>query len=610
MSEFQFDIANEVLFFVMIALSLNLLMGYLGLLSVAQASFAGVAAYTVAKLTIDQDFGFFPAVILGTLAATVAGVLITLPAIRLKLEHLILLTLAFAIVLVSVANGIPELGGAYGLLGIPFPEIFGQTLIDPSEYFWLFLAVGALVFLVYWRMGESPYGRVLRAIREDEVAARSLGKDIFVYKMQVAAVTSAMAGIAGALWAFYSLQVSPQVYAVNASLLAVTMVIFGGMGSLLGPVVGAVAIVVSTPILEEIFALDPEDASLVRLIAYGAAIILIIRLRPQGLVPEGASIRRLGRRLYGLARGGFGQQAPQPALAHAGAAPAGSLAEDSTARLSGAMARGGGGARPPVASPSDGRASRNGLTVKVEGLNKRFGGIVAADDVRIDLPAYQITGLVGPNGAGKTTLFSLLTGMLPQDGGTVELKGKDVSELRMDLIARRGMVRSFQDVRLFQRLSVIDNVMVGFQDHPGEGLFGLFFRPLDVWQTEKRNRARAMELLSFVGLADRAEYPAAALAFGDQKLLAIARLLATGADVMLLDEPTSGIDPQWVENVAGVVRALPSLGKTVCIVEHNLHALERVVDRCYFMEFGKITGEGTLQSLMDEPRLREAYFGR
>jgi branched-chain amino acid transport system permease protein len=609
MSEIHYDIANEVLFFIIIAVSLNLLMGYLGLLSVAQASFAGIGAYTVAKLTIGEDFSFFPAILIGTAFATIAGVLLTLPAIRLKLEHLILLTLAFAIVLVSVANGIPELGGLYGLLGIPFPKIAGQTLIQPSEYFWLFLVSGGIVFLIYWRMGQSPYGRVLRAIREDETAARSLGKNIFVYKMQVAAVTSAFAGVAGCLWAYYSQLVTPQPYAVNASLLAVTMVIFGGMGSLLGPVVGAIAIVISTDVLEAIFDVSPEKASLIRLMAYGIAIILIIRLRPQGLIPEGFSFVALGRRIVGLFKGGVGQAGPQPALAHASAAPVGSLAEESSARLGGAMARGSDGATA-LATATPSAHSSNGTTVKVEGLNKRFGGIIAADDVRIELPVNQITGLVGPNGAGKTTLFSLLTGMLPQDSGRVQLKGQDITDMRMDVIARHGMVRSFQDVRLFQRLSVLDNVMVGFQDHPGEGLFSLFFRPIAVWNAEKRNRARAMELLSFVGLADRAGWPAGALAFGDQKLVAIARLLATGADVMLLDEPTSGIDPQWVENVAGVVRALPSLGKTVCIVEHNLHALERVVDRCYFMEFGKITGEGTLQSLMDEPRLREAYFGR
>jgi branched-chain amino acid transport system permease protein len=607
MSELHYSIANDVLFFIMLALSLNLLMGYLGLLSVAQASFAGIGAYTVAKLTIDQDFTFFPAVIVGTLFATIAGVLIALPAIRLKLEHLILLTLAFAIVLVSVANGIPELGGLYGLLGIPFPEIFGKTIIQPSEYFWLFLVVGLVIFFVYWRMGESPYGRVLKAIREDEIAARSLGKNAFSYKLQVSAVTSAMAGLAGCLLAYYQQLVTPQTYAVNASLLAVTMVIFGGMGSLFGPVVGAVAIVISTPILEKIFDVDPEKASLIRLIAYGIAIILIIRLRPQGIIPEGASLTRFSRRMWARVSGGV--TAPAPQLAHATASPGGALAEESTARLSGAMHSDGAPAAPAAPAASGNGAARDGMTVKVEGLSKRFGGIVAADNVQIELPAHQITGLVGPNGAGKTTLFSLLTGMLPRDSGYVQLYGQDVTEVRMDLIARRGMVRSFQDVRLFLKLSAIDNVMVGFQGHPGESLFGLFFRPIATWRTERHNRVRAMELLRFVGLADRAEYPAGALAFGDQKLLAIARLLATDASVMLLDEPTSGIDPQWVENVAGVVRALPSMGKTVCIVEHNLHALERVVDRCYFMEYGKITGEGTLQSLMDEPRLQEAYFG-
>lgn len=171
------------------------------------------------------------------------------------------------------------------------------------------------------------------------------------------------------------------------------------------------------------------------------------------------------------------------------------------------------------------------------------------------------------------------------------------------------MARSFQDVRLFKGMTVLENVTLANNENAGEHLLDLFIRPWAVRGDERRARARAMEYLSFVGMADKANWLAGGLSYAEQKLVAIARLLATGADVLLLDEPTSGVDPQWVENVAGVIRALPEVGKTVCIVEHSLHALGLMVDHCYFMEYGRITAEGSLGDLMNEPRLVKAYFG-
>jgi branched-chain amino acid transport system permease protein len=587
--EYRFDIANQVLVFVVLSLSLNLLIGYAGQVSLAHAAIAGIGGYTAAKLAIANGMDFVPSLVLATLMAGAAGAFLSVPALRLTVQHLILLTLAAAVVLVTVANSTRDLGGAYGLVGMPVPSIFGKAMAKPSQFFWFLLCVAGICSLLYWRLAESPYGRVLRALREDELAARAVGKNVFAYKVQVFTLASAMAGLMGALWAYYLRLASPVQFNVTQSLLLVTMVIFGGMGSLVGPAVGAAIIVISSPILEKNLDIGAEKAALIRLVIYGAALVLLMRLRPEGLIPEHFSFRRALAR-FGLPLPGaaaVGHQSPPPAAGAAESpAPTGPGQQETGIDIA---------TRTPV--------------VTVEGLRKAFGGIVAVDGVDLVLRERLVTGLVGPNGAGKTTLFNLLTGVIPPDGGTVRLKGRDITGMTPDAIARLGMVRSFQDVRLFLRMTVLENVMLAYSRHPGEHLPLLLGAPLATARAERRAKDLALECLSFVGLVDKAGMLAGELSFGEQKLVAIARLLATGADVLLLDEPISGIDPQWVDRVALVIRALPAQGKTVCVVEHNLYALGQLADHCYFMESGRITAEGSLQELMADPRLIAAYFG-
>ncbi|MBO0728923.1 MAG: ABC transporter ATP-binding protein, partial [Acidimicrobiaceae bacterium] len=247
--------------------------------------------------------------------------------------------------------------------------------------------------------------------------------------------------------------------------------------------------------------------------------------------------------------------------------------------------------------------------LSVSGLSKSFGGIVAASDLSMELHRGTITALVGPNGAGKTTVFNLLTGAIRPDRGRVVLNGRDVTRLTPNQVARLGMVRSFQDVRIFARLSCLANVMLAVQGQPGERVGPLFGRPLQVQRSERSAREAAMRWLEFVGLADMANVPAGGLGFGQQKLVALARVLATEAEVLLLDEPASGIDHQWVEVMLNLIESLRPQGRTVCIVEHNLNVVGRLADHIYFMELGRITAEGSLDELTGDERLAEAYFG-
>jgi ABC-type branched-subunit amino acid transport system ATPase component len=259
--------------------------------------------------------------------------------------------------------------------------------------------------------------------------------------------------------------------------------------------------------------------------------------------------------------------------------------------------------------PVEGGLAPGTPILEVTDLVKSFGGIQAVRGVTLQVPAKQVTALIGPNGAGKSTLFGLFTGFIPADGGSVRLKGTEVRGKSPNTIAGMGMVRSFQDVRLFRYMTCLQNVMLAIPGQDCEHMWRLFATPLKVRRTEKQTRDRAMEILRWVGMDHRANELTGGLGHGEQKLVAIARVLATGADLLLLDEPTSGVDPEWVERVAEVIRELPNFGRTVCVVEHNLGFLQMLDAGCYFMEAGRIRTHGRLDELMADEELRHAYFG-
>jgi len=603
--ELQISYLNLILIFAIFALSLNLLLGYTGQVSVAHAAFGAVGGYSLAYLLINHGVSLALGSLLAVVLSAAVGLLVGIPALRLSTEFLILLTLAVQTIIITLVTTSSSFGGTYGLQNVQGFTLFGKTLILPSDYLLLFIALTVIVYLVVRRLGESPYGRVLRGIREDEAACRSLGKNVFAYKLTVFAVTAGMAGLAGAMLVTQNQLASPSLFSFDQSTAIVAMVILGGTGNLVGSIVGATVLVLLTPFFQNVLNFSPDVASLWRLIAYGAVLVVVMLVRPQGLLPEGRTPLRIAR---GLGR----RRSPATASAAGGVhipAQARAAAESETDPDKDAHALTElehHGALPDIVA-STGR--RGEVVLSVSGLSKRFGGITAAEDLNMELRRGTITALVGPNGAGKTTVFNLLTGAIRPDAGQVVLLGQDISGLRPDQVARHGMVRSFQDVRVFPRLSSLENVMLAIQGQPGEHASGLFLRPGATAKVERQARARALEWLSFVGMDSYADFPAGALAFGQQKLVALARVLATEAEVVLLDEPASGIDQQWVEVMLGLIEQLREQGRTICIVEHNLHVVGRLADHTYFMELGRITAEGSFEELTGEKRLAEAYFG-
>ena len=582
---------DQILIFSIFALSLNLLLGYAGQVSVAHASFGAIGGYGAGYLSITHGWNLFVGAAIGALLAGVIGAAVALPALRLSVEYLILLTLGVSSVLLGLFTTFPQLGGTYGLIGIPPASIFGFDLLTTTDWLIPLVVILLVIYGLCHRLGETAYGRVLKGIRDDPEATQSLGKNVVWFKVAIFGITCAMAGLAGALLAGFNSLATPSQFGFDVSLTILAMVIFGGTGNLVGSILGAATVILTKPLLEWAVSLSPEIASLWRLTLYGLLLVVLMRLRPQGLLPEGVTLWR-------------------PATWRAGAAPVQPTdvtpahvveeAEDwETGRTE---------SDAEVAAREAGWTDQP-VVLEVEGLSKKFGSIVAAEDLSMVLRKGTITALVGPNGAGKTTVFNLLTGFITPDSGSVKLNGVELVGTTPNRVANAGMVRSWQDVRVIPRMNSLQNVMLGVQEQTGERLGPLFLAPGAVRRREDEVREEAMEWLRFVGMDAFANETAGALSFGQSKLVALARVLATNADVLLLDEPASGIDRQWVDAMLGLIEKVREQGRTVCIVEHNLMVVDRLADHTYFMELGRITDEGTFTELTSSPRLAEAYFG-
>lgn len=575
--------ADQVLIFGILAISLNLLLGFAGQVSVAHAAFAAVGGYTVGYVALTHHWNLFFGIVVGTVVAGLFGVIVALPALRLSVEYLILLTLAVSSVLLGLFQTFPQLGGTYGLINIPKASLFGWTLASPDDWLLPLAVVLVVTFALCHRLGESPFGRVLRGLRDDPDAMRSLGKNVVSAKILVFGVTCALAGLGGGLLASFNSIATPSQFGFDVSLSIFAMVIFGGLGNLYGSVLGAATVVLTKPLLEWAVSLSPETAGLWRLTIYGLLLVVLMRLRPEGLLPEGINPFRPAtwRRRRALPGDDAADTPPARALR---------VAEEA-----------------PVGDSSRWRSSP--IVLEVHGLSKSFGGITAAADLELELRRGTITALVGPNGAGKTTVFNLLTGFLRPDAGSIRLHGRELVGRSPNAVARLGMVRSWQDVRIVPRLSCRANVMLGVQGQLGESVPRLFTSPGQVRSAETATREAADRWLEFVGMSAFADVPGGALSFGQSKLIALARVLATEAPVLLLDEPASGIDTVWVDTMLSLIEQVRDQGRTVCIVEHNLHVVGRLADHTYFMELGRITDQGTLAHLTGSPRLAEAYFG-
>jgi len=247
--------------------------------------------------------------------------------------------------------------------------------------------------------------------------------------------------------------------------------------------------------------------------------------------------------------------------------------------------------------------------VEIQGLSKRFGGIVVADNIELSLNRSEILGLIGPNGAGKTTLFNLISGVVPPDAGTILLDGEPIHNTKLFRRARKGVARTWQNMRLFPSMSVMDNLLVATRSYPGEYVWQVLFAPAAIRRHEEEMRARAHGILTRMNLAQLSSRPVTDLPFGQQKLIGLARALMNDGNCLLLDEPMAGVEGEAYETMKTVVRQEAAGGRAVCVVEHNVSFVKDLCTTAIFMANGRIIERGSVADLLASSTLAELYFG-
>ncbi len=570
-----------IFIYAILGLSFNLILGYTGLIAMCHAAFFAIGAYASALLGIHWGTNFLIGILAAMIIAGIVSLLVAIPAIRVRDEYLIVTTLALLMIVYTILmNWIDLTRGAAGLSGIPRPSLWGSKIDSPLSFVPLLGAFALICFLICWRIVHSPFGRVLKAIREDEIAAASLGKNVRAFKIWVFVAGGALAAIAGSLFAHYMTYISPANFTINETILIFAIVIVGGVANAWGPVLGAV-ILVSVMEALRFLEISPVIVGFTRQIAYGLVLILFMCFRPHGFLGEFIASPKKKEE-----KGGNSFTGNEEIL---GAIKMGRKIEN-------------------LFKPAN-EITATSEILRLEGVSKSFGGLKAVNRCTLDLKRGEIVGLIGPNGAGKTTLFNVITGFYAAEEGTIKFWGRAITNLPAHRITSLGIARSFQDLRLFAHLTVLDNVLVACPRQTGENLFWIFLRWRQIAQEEKANRQKAMAYLEFVGLAHRADELAVNLSYAEQKLLSLARLLATEAQLILLDEPASGLDPKVMESLFPLVKELVKYGKTICIVEHNMEVIKAMVDEIVFLNEGKVIARGSPEEIMKSPELAEIYFG-
>lgn len=554
-----------LLIYAIVALGLNLVVGLAGLVSLGQAGLLAIGAYTAAILSTKLGLGFLPATLAAMVISAGFGVLLAYPTVRVKGVYLAVITIAFGIVVENVAAEWSSLtGGTMGISNVPKINLAGYNLED-TGFFYLIGAIFLSGFIFHYNLINSRYGRAMQAATQSETAVRSLGVNPIMVRTLAFALAASYAGIAGALYAYLNNYVNPDTFRFLDSLRYLLMVILGGAGTVLGPLIGA-GILTFVPELFQAFGIWQN-------FAYGALLAFVIFVMPLGIVGT-ASHWRAKFKPKRMRR-----SQPWPAE------------------------------EPLVEKLVALRQRADAVALSVNNITVRFGGLVANNKICEQIRGGSIHAIIGPNGAGKSTFLNCVSGVYRPTEGDIEFFGQRITGLAMHQLARLGIARTFQNTELFGQMTALENILLGFHTHYQCGLVGTLLRLPGFGREEQEFREQAEALLRFVGLAEYSDEQARNLPFGHQRRLEIARALALSPRLLLLDEPAAGLTHAEIEDLKGLIRALAERHVTVILVEHHVEMIMAVSDRVTVLDYGSVISAGTPQHVQDDPKVIEAYFG-
>ena len=620
--EFTLVILTFVGFQIILSLGLNLQWGIAGMLNLAYIGFMAAGAYVTAVLVLPKatlaggtsyvlglQWPFWAGMLGGIAAAGALGLVVGVVILgrRLEAEYFAILTLVIVIAMSTLLSGQPNLfNGVEGLINIPQP--FGASLSSTSYGTWYLLMVAAFAAVVYVlarRVQRSPFGRLGRAIREDETALQVFGKDPFRAKLKIFVLGGMIAGLAGSLTVLYVGAFAPASWAVGETIFALSCIMVGGSGNMFGGALASAVIVtlfVQVPSLFNIAASNPEILAEVQVMATAILLIVVMRWRPDGLLREPVgTVAKLER------RGGPETAHRRSSTRAAGLRPGAGEQPDRLTSGSSPVPV----SRTPANVVPQVRPAEATAALEVRGITKRFGGITAVDDCSFQLPLGGIVGLVGPNGSGKSTLVEAIAGFVTPDGGRVLLAGRDVTRWTPARRAGIGLTRTFQSARVWNKLTVTENLLVAAPGSAREALWRGVFRPHATAHADAVVLGKAEETLHEVGLWPVRDQLAGELSGGQRRLLEFARIVMSGATVALLDEPLAGVNPVMGDTIVEQIRHLNSTrGVTVLLVEHNLKVVSALCPHVLAMDAGKVVAQGTVQSLASSEAFAEAYLGK